>query len=671
MAKQSNEDFFVGDVQGTKTEPSAPYDTLNPAVQPVGIQEFTNAAKSINADSSKGDLFSAIGKIGTEVVEGVDKFFKERIRGEATAEVDKEREKWTAMLTSGVQGDKPPPEIAQAANNLRNMQLARDNGVLRPEYYHMNLDQIARQLRSRYPGYREHIDNVIQDLTGITPANKVISDLFSANKKSGDPEQALNNHYRKEATDIGLGGWMAQYVQDNGGYPPNLVFEQKISEIKGAAYRNNNAKTALALAEAQNSATEKEAERVHMDSFQFKFANEQKNGGGLFTDINKFRKNVDEAVGNLAVDGATLSASQTQQLQQGIISIRNKAYALLNQEWAEAGPSLTEQAKDRMKKTLDMQLDNMFAGMGGGGKVHIGLLDYVGTQLDMMSKGDHLNALNSSESLRKVSAARKIIGDQSLSVAFMQTGPGRELMTNSTRDAVALSLSKRVTREETLSSGIVTNKDKQGAASALINGSIAAMMDDTAKPEGLRNVMDMIYHSGNNFLTLKDEQGRPLIDPKDHHRVFSEMTSPRIVARIQNGIKEGIVSQDQWSKYRNWVDYTGTVLGRKDMTDSKVQALNPESSWTIVYDPTTNRFNPTAKTPGTYGKARDRIGDESSAHIFADRFNKVTAPIIGVLKAEGAKPDEINNRLTAMFKSQGIELNIQTVKQPKSYGKSE
>jgi hypothetical protein len=85
-------------------------------------------------------------------------------------------------------GTQVPQEINNAANRLQTMKSAKESGQIGDSHYFLLLDSEARRLRSRYPGHREYVDNVMQDLTGVNPANHAISmmkaELNKENKNS-------------------------------------------------------------------------------------------------------------------------------------------------------------------------------------------------------------------------------------------------------------------------------------------------------------------------------------------------------------------------------------------------------------------------------------------------------------------------------------------------------
>lgn len=55
---------------------------------------------------------------------------------------------------------------------------ARANGKLSETDYYARLDTLAKDFRSRYPGYKEYVDSTFQKATGVDPANKYIQSVL-------------------------------------------------------------------------------------------------------------------------------------------------------------------------------------------------------------------------------------------------------------------------------------------------------------------------------------------------------------------------------------------------------------------------------------------------------------------------------------------------------------
>ena len=122
---------------------------------------------------------SDIFRLGVKVT---DDAYKRDITEEARIAVDKDRDLAIAELHSlsrpTSQGGTPiPEEITRDAQKLAIMKQAVKQGAYMESNYVGSLDATARKLRTRYPGYRDHIDDTMKQLTGMDPANALVREL--------------------------------------------------------------------------------------------------------------------------------------------------------------------------------------------------------------------------------------------------------------------------------------------------------------------------------------------------------------------------------------------------------------------------------------------------------------------------------------------------------------
>lgn len=144
------------------------------------------------------DLFSGIartadflGKAGVEVV-------RKDIENKVYDVADVERQRYIAALeqlkTGGVgtrnildanagmdtpSGEEAPAEVADLGNRLEVLSSSRDSGKISSSYYHGRLLAEAKDLRAKYPGFRQEIDSAFARATGSNPANAYVHDLVN------------------------------------------------------------------------------------------------------------------------------------------------------------------------------------------------------------------------------------------------------------------------------------------------------------------------------------------------------------------------------------------------------------------------------------------------------------------------------------------------------------
>ncbi len=197
-------------------------DVPTPAVQPKGVQQnqllpegprvvnkapeylgdaqkYASMAQgvAIQADAAEtkawGDLLQT-GAAGVDfLVKGTDAVIKKQIENEVYDRADKERTEWTnrlEALKSNTQGQKLlgaedanaqaiPGELEDLDTALATWSSAKDSGKISPTYYHGKLLSHAKELRAKYPGYREYIDSKFAGVTGVNPANAYAQSLMT------------------------------------------------------------------------------------------------------------------------------------------------------------------------------------------------------------------------------------------------------------------------------------------------------------------------------------------------------------------------------------------------------------------------------------------------------------------------------------------------------------
>jgi len=184
---------------------------FNPAVQPTNDPNWLGWSKSITqpeGDKSAGVAISETGNLLDQGLKTADFFTKSTIQDQIIAGVDKERNAYTSTLAatndavhSGTQtaqaagttttdagplnilsisGDKPlPAQLGNLSSTLSTLDGAKANGKLSETAYYGRLDSLAKDLRSRYPGYRDYIDNEFKNVSGVDAANKYLGGMIS------------------------------------------------------------------------------------------------------------------------------------------------------------------------------------------------------------------------------------------------------------------------------------------------------------------------------------------------------------------------------------------------------------------------------------------------------------------------------------------------------------
>jgi hypothetical protein len=72
-----------------------------------------------------------------------------------------------------------PAGASQEITRVSRMNEAYNNGSMSDSYYNAQLVAVTKELRARYPGYRDEVDAAVSQITGVQPANALRKSLLS------------------------------------------------------------------------------------------------------------------------------------------------------------------------------------------------------------------------------------------------------------------------------------------------------------------------------------------------------------------------------------------------------------------------------------------------------------------------------------------------------------
>lgn len=162
----------------------------------INPNEYLKYSKPITqpeADKSTGILLSGVGNAIEEGVSLADSTVKNVIKSDAYSRVDPIRDNFNSTLasvsaevnnksTAGKpdlvpEGDTPsaPNGVTRGISRIAQIQAGADGGKATETQYYKDLNTVAKDLRTQYPGYRDYVDSEISKITGVNPANAMIT----------------------------------------------------------------------------------------------------------------------------------------------------------------------------------------------------------------------------------------------------------------------------------------------------------------------------------------------------------------------------------------------------------------------------------------------------------------------------------------------------------------
>lgn len=155
-------------------------------------------------DESGGNFLDNMGRLFAGGVETVDNMIQTNIQKDVFAEKDQADMEFgivgaSAQEQSTALPQKQPEELQRAKENLARHREAVRQGKLDSGAYALRADSVVRQLRVKYPGYREQIDKIVQNEFGIDPANEVRrrleADMDETSRNEAARIKGYTDHY--------------------------------------------------------------------------------------------------------------------------------------------------------------------------------------------------------------------------------------------------------------------------------------------------------------------------------------------------------------------------------------------------------------------------------------------------------------------------------------------
>lgn len=356
---------------------------FNPQIQDTNDPNYLGWSKAISdpkPDLSKASIVEGITGVVDTTAKGLDFIFKDAATGEAYDRSRELMDQYTGQLqqsdirtriasaagpgtpTGGIKdvydaptdiipadevsgAKKQPKELERLPQNLETLDSARSNGKLSETAYAGRMEAMLKDLRARYPGYREFIDKESERVTGINAANKQITSLLGDINSFANQGKELDKAVRTEIINghhLGIPGmdqiW-AKYTSGQLGSPDQAM--SKILQVTGPA---RTLELQLKLRKLQRE------ERQGMDADTLRDTEDEANKAAQGTVYNSFNSlhltagspTVEQSMdilkrANAGEPGYKLSDEQANAIGNNVMTMRANAEKSLNEYFDGVG----------------------------------------------------------------------------------------------------------------------------------------------------------------------------------------------------------------------------------------------------------------------------------------------------------------------------------------------
>lgn len=493
----------------------------------------------------------------------------------------------------------PPPTVTGLSDELSIKKTQVAQGTLTPTNYDAYMNAKAKQLKAQYPQYSEEIDAQFAKVTGDKPADALRRDLITEQNKAVSASQASQREldtFMKEkgsVLQIVAPDAVAAYAQ---GKPLSLpAVTAAVAGWESTLKQNEMTRSNIGIITEKGALDVKDAEQA-ANTIAGRYQSQI---------IPGMAKATQDEVNKINSSGGSLSPTEYQQAQSDVLTTRQKASDLimgeLNKPLDQQGHTLfTYLGPDGAKKVIDQALqpiDMM--------QEKLTNKDYgaIGTAQRVYSNQNdtRVNALIAAHpELGNVDAIRKLIGDSGWASFEQQYPDVAKTLNSSVKGAMAVGTVAVVNSTDpkaTIKSadqfvdaakaaGYNVNTDK-GVALEPVNAALNILQNPKTQAQADTAIQFLYSQENNGFLgKFSDTNYSKGAKISDRQRVFNELTTPTVTARVVELSKD---NPKLLTQYANWVstNYADQVQGLvKDVNNAKTSRDN----LTISFDPKTAQF---------------------------------------------------------------------------------
>lgn len=537
---------------------------LNPGYQTKHEETYLNysrGAQSPDALRTPGSQIAdpSLVNLGNFAVEGAkvkNNLIEDRIYNEVVADVDNIRDAWTgASPETGATDANTPADLTRQIKRMEAVVNANKNNRMTDEAYWMQMENIARATRSRYPGHREYIDRVVSSITGGTPANVLQRMVTQAASNAQDSETKRRDWVEKELIKKGI------RPQQPGNYTTD--------ELENWLSRQNEID--LSSQRRRNNLTERSKDREVTTaeiSEDFNREVDVRLAMGLKEQTDNFLKRKSELIANSS--DRRLDEKAYQEVQAAGIQLREARRALVT-EIANGYPGLSAGDRKAKIEAVMAETDAMTSDLANG---RYNILDSMANRQKALETNDDAAVLASVHG-RRHAAIRRVYGENVLNTIlsnneeelrdFARLVNENFILEQSDPSAPVPSFAEGA--NDILDNNKTTDDEKTAQLNQRLRTSVNVISSADA-PIELR-----VRHAQSLFGPAEGDNLLRFID--DDVSVFQQLNSPQMAQEMLKLKEQG--NEQLYQDYLKWRDLSFNYIYKTEMNSAQTIVVDRSS----------------------------------------------------------------------------------------------
>lgn len=497
---------------------------LNPdagGVPSSGLPDLTGVSRGAAPNRMFETLFSGIGDTITGVSNLADRAVKQNITNDVKAGYESLNQPLADI----------PPELQNSASSMQALQTAYEQGKISDTYYYGTLNAQLKSLRTKYPGYEDFVDETMQSVTGVRPANAfrnaVLAEINQMQQDASDSEKQWATWEKQNEADIVR--VFPDYFENPGKYDRDLV-RAKTVELKGVEagivaentrinYMMNQGKlTDEAAAEAATTALLQQANTfisgtsnaLGFDTPDFMQRIANMSGDGFSPE------EYNALVGQMNVAEAQLRANLLRTVQNPLQEGSTNSFSSILGA-AEAN-KLVDEAMAQFNLIKQMVSDQNF-GMAG----------YYTRLNEQRNQKDTNTILNATPELRTYNTLAGI--DPALAQLWINDASNQEAVLTTLGPEL---MARIVSGEDDFNGAIArldasqqTPQEKGALANTMIDSALSTITGGAATPEQIATTVASVY-----ALNTEGKDLFNMVTPEEYAGLYQRMFNPQVTAAL-------------------------------------------------------------------------------------------------------------------------------------------
>lgn len=493
-------------------------------------------SQGTGTDRSFETLFSGLGDLIGGAAKTTDNAIQNRIEKEARYGYESTNDEMNLSV------DTVPSELTRTNDGLQKLATAHMQGKVTSEYYYSRLASSLKGLRARYPGYERQVDEIVQSVTGVNPANAYRNALLQNIESQQSAMASAQNKQdqwanTKENSEV-LGIIAPDYWTNQEKYSTPAAQAELKSRVSQYQGRTRLAEDTVKLTNAN-----KDVARPQLGQYLGTIASGYVVGTGEAANVDS--PNVQNMITKALSDG-TVDSTEKEQINGFIAMQRSQAEAHMRREFAtkEWSGNFTSTEREQEIKNSLLVFDNMQELINN---------DQISSAAQIASRNKAQLDQKTAEvyqkypELQTAGAIRNIAGDQAAQVLVdnlvQSVGGGQQFLKTLTpdskimaQDGAAAVIKGNMTIDQMADAftemGGKAGAEKEAMVAATLNATTSALANPGVDPETRKNTVKNTYSTKLDGIWSKVDNSTDASGMSQRSRLFNKMFSPEITKQV-------------------------------------------------------------------------------------------------------------------------------------------